>query len=540
MQKLTLSLPKKLILQSGSPSFGIYKAGIIILHMFVLIFLLRTDLWSQDIPDNSPGINPLEASIAELQHQLDSGQTTSVDLVEFYLKRIGTYDKNGPALNSIASINPKALEEAKSLDTERKEKGKRGPLHGIPILVKDNYETRGMPTEAGSKTLEGYAPDRDAELVSRLREAGAIILAKTNMHEFAYGIETWGSSFGKTRNPYDPTRNPGGSSGGTGAAVAANFAVAGLGSDTCGSIRYPASHNSLVGLRGTQGASSRSGIIPLSSTQDIGGPLARSVADLATILDVTVGYDPEDPQTAVSFGRFNGSFLDKLDSQALDGKRIGIVEELLPRGPGSEDVAAVFDEAVEQMSKLGVEIEFISLPFLENEMIEQQNGYYVLVHDFGRDLNSYLSTRNEAPVESLDEIIAMELAIPEVQVYLQESRNAQDDPSEVYMEELVKRDQLKQAIYEVMAEYKLDALAYPTTKTIAAKTELQQSENNCQLSANSGFPAITVPAGFSKEGMPVGLELLGRPWNDSILVGMAYSFEQATRHRRPPNFDGEE
>lgn len=485
-------------------------------------------------------IELLEASIEDLQVELNSGRITSVELVDFYLNRIEMYDQSGPALNSIAHINPDAQMEAQALDEERQQSGARSLLHGIPFLVKDNYETRGMPTEAGSKTLEGYAPGRDAELVSRLREAGAIILAKTNMHEFAYGIETWGSSFGKARNPYDPTRNPGGSSGGTGAAVAANFAVAGLGSDTCGSIRYPASHNSLVGLRGTQGASSRSGIIPLSSTQDIGGPLARSVTDLATILDATVGYDPVDPQTAASFGRFNGSFLDELNSQALDGKRIGIVKELLPLGSGSEEVSVVFDEAIEQLKELGVEIELVSLPFLENEMIEEQNGYYVLVRDFGRDLNSYLTSRPEAPVESLDEIIAMELAIPEVQVYLQESWNLQDDPSEIYMEELVKRDQLKRAIYEVMAEYKLDALAYPTTKTIAAKIELQQSENNCQISANSGFPAITVPAGFSKEGMPVGLELLGRPWDDERLVGMAYSFEQATRHRRPPNFDKEE
>lgn len=479
----------------------------------------------------------IEASIEELQIELDAGRISSAELVDFYLSRIEAYDKKGPALNSIAHINPRAGDDARALDEERRQSGRRGPLHGIPILVKDNYETHGMPTEAGSKTLAGFAPDRDAELVARLRAAGAIILAKTNMHEFAYGIETWGSAFGKTRNPYDPGRNPGGSSGGTGAAVAANLAVAGLGSDTCGSIRYPASHNALVGLRGTQGASSRSGIIPLSSTQDIGGPLARSVTDLAHILDVTVGYDPEDPQTAASFGRFEESFLDALDTGALEGKRIGIVKELRSRGPEDEPVAIVFDQAIEQMEKLGAEFVTVSFPILESEIFKQTGGYYVLVHDFGRDLNTYLSNRPEAPVQSLAELTAMELAIPEVQAYMQASLDVQKDPEKIYLEELAKRDRLRVAIYEVMAQFQLDALAYPTLRKIAAKLDEPQSENNCQLASNSGFPAITVPAGYSKEGMPVGLEFLGRPWDDARLLGLAFAFEQATKHRRPPNLN---
>ncbi|HKK23855.1 MAG TPA: amidase, partial [Pseudohaliea sp.] len=231
--------------------------------------------------------NPLEKSILELQVALEGGKTSSADLVDFYLERIERFDDKGPALNSMATLNPRAREQAAMLDRERRKNGPRGPLHGIPLVVKDNYQTEDMPTEAGSRSLAGFAPPEDAELVRRLRAAGVIMLGKTNMHEFAYGIESVGSAFGITRNPYDPGRNPGGSSGGTGAAVAANFAVAGLGSDTCGSIRIPAAHNALVGLRGTQGASSRNGIIPLSSTQDIGGPLARSVTDLAMLLDVT-------------------------------------------------------------------------------------------------------------------------------------------------------------------------------------------------------------------------------------------------------------
>lgn len=512
--------------------------GILILIAGILIPLQTNHLFPDNVHQKTAKetLNELiEASIEELQIELDAGRITSVELVDFYLTRIETYDRNGPALNSIAYINPQALEEAQALDRERQEKGKRGPLHGIPILVKDNYETRGMPTTAGSNSLAGFAPDRDAELVERLRAAGAIILGKTNMHEFAYGIETWGSAFGKTRNPYDPERNPGGSSGGTGAAVAANFAIAGLGSDTCGSIRIPAAHNSLAGLRGTQGSSSRRGIIPLSSTQDIGGPLARSITDLALLLDITVGYDPGDPQTSAVLSQLEGSFVDALDPDALSGKRIGIVNELRYRGTEDRNVASVFDLAVQQMETLGVETVTISIPVLEDEIYQVFGGFYVLQHDFGNNIDSYLSSRPEAPVQSLEEIIETGLVIPQVQVHLETSFDLQNDPEDIYLQEFSKREQLKSAIVEVMARHELDALAYPTIRQIAAPISEEQSDDNCHLAANSGFPAITVPAGFSEERMPVGLELLGRPWDDARLVGMAFAFEQATRHRRVPS-----
>ena len=248
----------------------------------------------------------MEKSIEDLQRALGGGEVTSRQLVDLYLARIDAYDQQGPALNAIVNINPRAREAADALDAERGQGKVRGPLHGIPVLVKDNYETVEMPTSAGSIALAAFHPKRDAYLVKRLKDAGAIILAKTNMHELAAGITTTGSRFGQTLNPYDLDRNPGGSSGGTGAAVAANFAAAGMGSDTCGSIRNPASHNNLVGLRGTQGLSSRSGIVPLSSTQDIGGPIAKSIADLAVVLDATVGADPADPPTSASAGHIPG------------------------------------------------------------------------------------------------------------------------------------------------------------------------------------------------------------------------------------------
>ncbi|MGA1646384.1 MAG: amidase, partial [bacterium] len=256
-------------------------------------------------------MNLLEASIETLQEAMNSGSLTAVELTQYYLDRIATYDQQGPALNSIQTINSAALEHAAALDEERSKQGARSLLHGIPILVKDNYETKGMPTTVGSVLFQGYSPGRDAHLVAKLKDAGVVLLGKTTMQEFAYGITNVGSGHGFTRNPYDTTRNPGGSSGGTGAAVAANFAVTGLGSDTCGSIRIPAAQNNLVGLRGTQGLMSRRGIFPLSSTQDIGGPLTKSVRDLAIMLDQMIGYDAEDLQTAESFGH-NFQFLANL------------------------------------------------------------------------------------------------------------------------------------------------------------------------------------------------------------------------------------
>jgi Asp-tRNA(Asn)/Glu-tRNA(Gln) amidotransferase A subunit family amidase len=258
----------------------------------------------------------MEATIPQLQAALSGGTVTSKDLVTAYLGRIDAYDQRGPALNAISVINSKALDEAAAMDAERRTGKKRGLLHGIPIIVKDNYETAGLQTADGSILLAGWVPPDDSTLVKKLRAAGAIIIAKSNMHEFAYGITTVGSLFGATRNPYALDRNPGGSSGGTGAAIAANFAAVGMGSDTCGSIRIPAFHNSLVGIRGTQGLSSRSGIIPLSSTQDIGGPIGRTVTDIAIVLDAIVGYDPTDSQTAESVGNIPKSYTDFLGCAA--------------------------------------------------------------------------------------------------------------------------------------------------------------------------------------------------------------------------------
>jgi amidase len=257
----------------------------------------------------------VEKTILELQSAMASGKVTARELVEIYLARIAAYDKQGPALNAMVALNPQALAVAAALDSERKEGRVRGPLHGIPVVVKDNYETIEMPTTAGSIALAPFHPRADAFQVQRLKDAGAVIIGKTNMHELAAGITTISSSGGQSKNPYDLHRNPGGSSGGTGAAIAANFAVAGMGSDTCGSIRIPAGNNNLVGLRGSQGLSSRTGIVPLSRTQDIGGPIARTITDLAIMLDATVGPDPADESARLGEGRVTAIWIHRGEEQ---------------------------------------------------------------------------------------------------------------------------------------------------------------------------------------------------------------------------------
>ncbi|MBI4519240.1 MAG: amidase, partial [Gemmatimonadetes bacterium] len=351
---------------------------------------------------SSPGrFEVFEATIPQLQAALESGRVTSVDLVEAYLTRIEAYDRGGPLLNSIIRINPNARAEARALDEERQASGPRGPLHGIPIILKDNYDTADMPTTASSLALAGLIPPDDAFQVRKLREAGAVILAKSNLHELAMGITSISSLGGQTRNPYDPLRNPGGSSGGTGAAIAASFAAVGWGSDTCGSIRIPSAHNALVGLRPTKGLSSVAGIIPLAHTQDVGGPMARTIMDLAIALDATIGPDPGDPATAALQGRTLPRFVAALDSGALRGARLGVLRELFDDPPADEEVARVVGAAIAQMEALGAEVVNVTIPELRGLL----SGASVIDDEAKDDLADYLAGNPAAPVRSLDEIV---------------------------------------------------------------------------------------------------------------------------------------
>jgi amidase len=472
----------------------------------------------------------VEKTIPELQAALEAGTVTSRELVALYLARIHAYDHDGPRLNAMIALNPEALAAAAALDRERRDNGSRGPLHGIPIVVKDNFETADMPTTGGSLALAGFRTGRDAFMVRRLRQAGAVIVGKTNLHELASGITSSSSLGGQTRNPYDPSRNPGGSSGGTGAAVAASFAAAGLGSDTCGSIRIPSANNNLVGLRGTPGLSSRAGIIPLSHTQDIGGPLARTVTDLALMLDATVGPDPSDPTTAASEGHIPSSYRALLRPDALKGARIGVLKNLFGAAQEDEEAGAVVHRAIETMKKRGAEIVDVTIPGLD----EQLAGSSVIDAEFKFDLMDYLGQFANAPAHSLGDIIDLGLYHAELDATFKRRNALEARDSDAYRRARARRAIVRDLVVGTMAEQRVDVLAYPVLRRRPAAIGEPQRGSTCQLSPSAGLPAISIPAGFTEDGIPIGVELLGAAWTEPQLLAMAYAYEQAEHPRRPP------
>jgi Asp-tRNA(Asn)/Glu-tRNA(Gln) amidotransferase A subunit family amidase len=454
-----------------------------------------------------------ERTIPELQAAMEAGATTSQELVRQYLARIETFDHGGPELNAMLFINPRALDEAAALDRERAEQGARGPLHGIPVVLKDNYDTFDMPTTAGSVAMQGFVPTADAYQVRKLRAAGAIFIGKTNLHEFARGIETISSLGGYTRNPYAPERNPGGSSGGTAAAVAANFAVVGTGSDTCGSIRIPAANNNLFGLRVTQGLANMDGIVPLSHTQDVAGPLARSMVDLVTVLDATID---------------EATFGDDLDEDALAGARLGLLTEYLVTSGHYAAVTQVVRNAATTMAENGAILVDLHIDGLD----ELSRRASVIDYEFPSDLADYLRAA-AAPIKSLDDILdsgryheALE------QRYRRSLQRADDD--EEYQKRLARRPALAQLLIDAMDKHTLDAIVYPTLRVKPVAVGESQSGSLCRLAAHSGLPAISLPAGFTDDGVPVGIELLARPGEDGRLVALGFAWEQQASPRRPP------
>jgi amidase len=477
--------------------------------------------------------NVFEKSILELQAAQSAGQVSSRQLVEAYIARINAYNQSGPKLNAIVTLNPRALEEADALDRERAAKIVRGPLHGIPLLVKDNYGTVDMPTSDGTLALATLQPSADAFQVRRLRNAGAVILGKTAMHELASGITTVSSLTGTTRNPYDPARISGGSSGGTAAAVAASFATAGTGSDTCGSIRIPAAYQNLFGIRETQGLSSRTGIVPLSPTQDVAGPLARSVTDLAIMLDATVGADPADAITASADDHVPKSYRDALRPDGLKGMRIGVVRSLFGKEPEDKEVGEVIIKALDIMKSRGAEVIDVSVPGLD-ELLRDSS---VSLYEFKFALADYLAHIPGAPVKSVGEIIDRGLDIEQVDSRLRERNAPEKRDTEDYRRALVKRRTLHTVVLALLEEQRIDALAYPPAQRdppLIADESDAGGADTCQLSATTGLPAIVIPAGFSSLGLPVGLELLGGAYAEPTLLKIAYGWEQAVGPRRPP------
>lgn len=471
-----------------------------------------------------------ERGILELQAAQTEGRVTSRGLVESYLARIRAYDQAGPQLNAIVTLNPNALADADALDKERAARGPRGPLHGIPVLVKDNYDTADMPTSGGTLGLALLQPKADAFQVKRLRDAGAVILGKTTMHELAAGITNIASYTGQTRNPYDLGRVPGGSSGGTGAAIGASFAAAGMGSDTCGSIRIPAANQNLVGLRGTRGLSSRAGVMPLSDTQDIAGPLARSVTDLAIVLDATVGGDPADAITAESKGRIPMSYRDGLQTATLKGARIGVLRALFGTAPEDEEVAELMKKALDGMKAQGAEVVETVVPGLDDLLRESS----VIGDEFKFDLAAYLAQHPGAAVTSLGEILERGIYHEALEQTFRLRNAPERRDSEHYRQALIKRRALKDAVLSTLEGQKLDVLVYPTLRRKPALIGEAQIGTTCQLSATTGLPAMSMPAGFTADGLPVGLEMLGGAFAEATLLQYAYAWEQAARPRRAP------
>ena len=471
-----------------------------------------------------------EASIIEMQVALEHGRVTSAQLVDAYLARIEAYDRAGPALNTIIRLNPLARDQAEALDAERSAGTVRGPLHGIPVLMKDNYDMDWMPTTGSSLALAGLRPVDNAFQVKRLLDAGAVILGKTNLHELAAGITTISSLGGQTRNPYDPARNPGGSSGGTGAAVAASFAAVAWGSDTCGSIRIPASVHNLFGLRPTKGLSSIDGILPLSHSQDTGGPLARTVTDLAITLDATVGPDPADPATAILEGRPTPDFQAALDATALDGARIGVLDPWVPEQGSAGSVTRVIRDALAEMEALGATVVDVAIP----DMDDLLSNTGLIDFEFKFDLMDYLAGIPDAPVTSLEEILEAGLHHEALDGNFRRrnERTARESPE--LDETLERRRVLTAAVVDLLDREDLDALAYPTMRQETALIGAAPSGATCFLSAHTGLPALTIPAGFTRNGLPVGLELLARTLDDARLVAFAFAYEAAHPRRRAP------
>lgn len=490
-------------------------------------------------PDRS--FHLTETSIAEIHKAMQAGTLTCHELVQQYLDRIHAYDQQGPAINSVLYINPASLEQADAMDREFKHTHKLKPLGCIPIVLKDNFDTVDMPTTAGDLALKGAQPERDAFAVKRLREAGVLILGKTNMSEFAISGLTASSLGGQTKNPYDLTRTPGGSSGGTGAAVAANFAAAGTGSDTGGSIRSPASANNLVGLRPTRGLISRDGIVPVSFTHDAIGPMTRTVADTARLLDVMVGYDPNDPVTALSVGNIPKTYTAFLQN-GLKGARLGVVTHLFGSGPEYEEVNRVMAKAIDALKEQGAVIVQVEDAVMDGDKLTAQ--FRLNEPEFKTALNRYLQQQgSHVPVHSVAEIIASgQYYKPTLEKFLAAAQSYEDGPhSPDYLEQRVKMEETRIEVANIMAKNQLDALVFPNQRCLVVPIGANfQKDRNGIVAALGGFPAIEVPAGFSAPtadapmGVPVGIEFLGRPWAEPELIKLAFGFEQATHLRKSP------
>jgi amidase len=487
----------------------------------------------------------MEATVDEVRGALQSGRTTCRGLVDLYLKRIETYDKSGPALNAVQTLNPRARQEADRLDAAFKSSGPVGPLHCIPVLVMYQIDTSDMPTTFGSAVFKDFVPEKDATVVTRLRKAGAVIVGKATMGEYASGY--FGSASGPIRNAYDPSRNASGSSGGTGSGIAANFATVGIGEDTGGSIRGPAAVSSLVGLRPTLPLVSRHGMFPARPTTDTLGPITRTVRDAAIVLDVIAGYDSNDPVTAYAVGQIPASYTSSLALDGLRGARFGVIRQPMDAKADvtSDDykkVRAVIDRAIGDLKALGAEVvDPVTIPGVIDRVTRAYDGN---VFETESAINDFLAQRANAPVKTLRDILLSGKVVPSrVRALMNSVGKSTEDPG--YRQVVLAAANTRQVVLTLMADNKLDALVYATfdhqppriasdVMTKSVVDDVTGPGNNRRLSPALGFPALTVPAGFTTDGLPVGLEFMGRPYAEAAMFKFAYAYEQKTHHRKPP------
>src|SRR5438552_13544944 len=487
----------------------------------------------------------VEATIDDIHAAMGSGKLTARELVQAYFERIVAFDKQGPALNCIINLNPKALEDADRLDAAFKRSGMMGPLHGITVLVKDEIDTAGMPTTLGTVVFKDYRPPNDAFAIDKLRKAGAIILGKTTLSEFAAG-DTYGSIFGVTRNPYDLERTVGGSSGGSGAALAANFSTVAIGEETVASIRRPATWNAVVSLRPTPGLVSRTGMwdgYPTLHAQM--GPMARTVRDLAKLLDGMAGYDPEDPVTALGVGKVEGSYTKFLNKNGLKGARIGILRESIGTNsePDSEDfkkVDAAFKKNVAELKAAGVVVvDPIVIPNLKAQLAKRVGNPIAA----DEALRLYLARNPNSPFKTREDYVKspdMEKSFPSRNVERWKAPPPPFNPAR-YLEYVQAREELMISILKVMADNKLDAIVH---KSVEHQPTLIKDGINTPYTSAKGVPtwntfliyaaSMTVPSGFTTDNLPVGITFFGRPYSEPVLLKLAYAYEQATHHRAPP------
>ncbi len=479
-----------------------------------------------------------EATIAQVHDAMKAGGLTCRALVGLYLKRIETYDKNGPAINAIVLVNPDVEKEADELDRRFAQSGLTGPLHCVPIIVKDNFETKGLRTTNGALALAKFIPAKDAFQVKRAKEAGALVLAKSNMAEWAFSpYETVSSILpGYTRNPYALNRVTAGSSGGTAAAIAASFGLVGLGSDTGNSIRGPSSHQSLVGIRSTMGLTSRAGVFPLSLLADIAGPIARTVEDAVRVFQVIAGEDPDDPVTAAAPAHLPQNYLASLDRNGLHGATIGILRQAYERESTDPEIVSIFMSAIEDLRRAGATI----VDPAPVEAVRRERGSGPCM-GFKYDINRYLAARgDQVPMKSLAEIIKSGGFHPSVQRRLEQAEQGPENgpDSAACKAETAYRVQVREAVNNAMDKLKLDAFVYPTWSNpprLIGDLNTPAGDNSQFYSPTTGFPAINVPMGFSRGGtLPIGMTIFGRAWSEPELIKLAYAYEQATHRRHAP------